>query len=392
MADTPALLRDISAELNTEFLEREDLIEAVILATLIGEHILVVGPPGTAKTATIDAVTERYTGAKSWGILMDRFIGKEDVFGPVDIVEYKATGNWHRKTDGYFPDAHFVKLDEVGKVGGSISNQLLNGMQERRVTGVNSRPLDIPLISCFGLSNEYLDDPELQAFRDRWLLTVEVDYVKSPGAFVSLITADLTTPNPTTVDLADIEQAKDVDIPAVTVPSGVVDAIRQLRQDLRDEGLVISDRTWRKSMKILRAKAYLEGRTDADEADLFAMRHTLADTPETRQTLTRMLAKLTNPFAEDMDKVKAALAKINDTLDNTPSDELKNQSVGINTEINKAETDLKALLSKAQADGRNVTQIQALEGAVKQTKVRVMTDCLGMDGAMVRKIVLGEDS
>ena len=83
MSSPRALLRTIRDELQQIFLERGDLIDGALIALLAGQHVLVVGPPGTAKSMLADEVCRRVTGAQYFQWLLTRFTTPEELFGAV---------------------------------------------------------------------------------------------------------------------------------------------------------------------------------------------------------------------------------------------------------------------------------------------------------------------
>ena len=72
-------------ELSAALIEREDEIDLVLAALVAGEHALLVGPPGSAKSALLDALL-RWTGGTKFSLLLTKFTAPEEVCGPVSLA------------------------------------------------------------------------------------------------------------------------------------------------------------------------------------------------------------------------------------------------------------------------------------------------------------------
>src|SRR3990172_9223884 len=165
----PEQLRCIRDELAQTFLERSEVIDGALAALLAGQHVLLIGPPGTAK----------------W--LLTKFTTPEELFGAVSLRALE-NDEYRRVTTHKLPEAHIAFLDEVFKANSSILNSILTLMNERRFH--NGRdPIDVPLITLFGASNELPEEDELQALYDRFLLRFVVGYVKEDFRFLRMLEA-----------------------------------------------------------------------------------------------------------------------------------------------------------------------------------------------------------
>src|SRR5947207_7076039 len=161
-------LRKIREELQQLFLERAELIDGALAALLAAQHILIIGPPGTAKSMLADELCRRITGATYFQWLLTKFTTPEELFGAVSLRALEAD-DYRRVTTHKLPEAHIAFLDEVFKANSSILNSILTIMNERRFH--NGREVaDTPLITLFGASNELPEEDELQALYDRFLL------------------------------------------------------------------------------------------------------------------------------------------------------------------------------------------------------------------------------
>ena len=64
--------------------DREAIAEAVVLCAIAGEHLLVIGPPGTGKSEAVRRVAE-VLGGSDFEYLIGRFIEPNELFGPIDL-------------------------------------------------------------------------------------------------------------------------------------------------------------------------------------------------------------------------------------------------------------------------------------------------------------------
>jgi MoxR-like ATPase len=167
-------LKNVQRILKGTFTERDLAVDLLVLAAVCQEHLLLLGPPGTAKT---DLLT-RFTGmveARGFHYLLTRFTEPSEIFGPLDLGKFQK-GTYHILTDHMLPDAQVVFLDEVFQGSSAILNSLLTLVNERVFHNGGARQ-KVPLLTLVGASNQLPDDPWLRAFADRFALRLTVGAV-----------------------------------------------------------------------------------------------------------------------------------------------------------------------------------------------------------------------
>src|SRR5579871_3233577 len=215
----PALakLSAIRDELNHLFLERAELIDGALCALLSASHILVIGPPGTAKSMLADELCRRIDGANYFQWLLTRFSTPEELFGAVSLKSLEQD-DYRRVTDHKLPEAHIAFLDEIFKANSSILNALLTLVNERIYHNGRAR-VTVPLITMFGASNELPDEEELTALFDRFMLRFMVDYISEEFRFLKMLEGSKPEAR-TTITFAELDAAR-ADTARVSIESGI---------------------------------------------------------------------------------------------------------------------------------------------------------------------------
>jgi MoxR-like ATPase len=265
------LREDVVNPLKKRFVERDEVVDLIALASVAGEHLFLLGPPGTAKSALIRhfalAVRGRY-----FEYMLTRFSEPNEVFGPVDIARLRD-GVVATVTTGMLPEAEFAFLDELFNANSAILNNLLTVLNER-VFRRGAETHRLPLLSLFSASNHLPEDNALKALFDRFLLRCHVDNLRRE-AMPRLLRAGWElerTPPATAVVTAD-----DLRALAGSVFDVNLDPIRELYTEVvfkvRDLGVALSDRRAVKVLKLLAASAVLCGRIAAEPSDLWVLRY-----------------------------------------------------------------------------------------------------------------------
>ena len=159
------LRSDVLDPLRQRFAGRDELIELLALVLVAGENLLIVGPPGTAKSELVAELARRLDG-RYFEYLLTRFTEPSELFGPVDITRLRE-GEITTRTRGMLPEAEIAFLDEVFNAGSAILNTLL-GILDNGVFRRAGETRRAPLISVLGATNSVPDDPELRALEDRF--------------------------------------------------------------------------------------------------------------------------------------------------------------------------------------------------------------------------------
>lgn len=389
--DMAKRLRAVNEELSGSFWEREEVVRTLTVAMLAGQHSLVLGPPGTAKSELARELTGRITGASYWEILLSKFTAPMRMFGPVDVGAL-SRGEYRQVYDGRATTAHIAFMDEIFKCSTAALNETLAYLNERIYHPESGGdPIRCPLISAITASNELPSGEESAAIYDRLLVRIEVGYLADPSNFAALVRsaiANPVAPSRTTVELAELQHAVTTAVPAVEVPDATVDAVCTLRAALRRKELVTSDRRWRQSVRLLQASAYLDGRAEVSENDLSVLTHVLWDSPTERPTVEREVLQLVNPDAKEALDLADAIEELEAELDakaGQSREALSDWAIKeANSKLAKAGKKLEKLRKEAEAAGRSTAAVERVIGRQRAVHARVLTEALGVDASMVQ--------
>src|SRR5215472_13891865 len=172
-----ASLRQAIADAASGLVERETLVELIVLAAVAQEHLLVIGPPGTAKSVAVHRVAETI-GGRYLEYLLGRFTEPNEIFGPVDLRKLKE-GVIETQISGMLPEAEIAFLDEIFQGSTAILNTLLGLLNEREFRRGHTR-IQCPLRVYVGASNALPEDESLAAFADRFLVRIFVEPIADP--------------------------------------------------------------------------------------------------------------------------------------------------------------------------------------------------------------------
>ncbi len=272
-------------------IERRREVRLLLLAALAGEHTLLIGPPGTAKSELARRLHWAFRDARYFERLLTRFSVPEELFGPLSIAALEQD-RYERQTAGFLPEASIAFIDEVFKANSAILNALLTLLNEREFDNGAGRQR-CPLISVVGATNAVPEDEVADAFMDRFLLRLPVRPVSAEG-FMRL----LSPTNPTAPDgHAPLDEAERRAIGAaarrVVLPDAVAATLAALRAALEHEPCYVSDRRWVKVAWLLKVAAATDARSAVSHWDLWLLPWCLAaDAERQRWVADWLVARL----------------------------------------------------------------------------------------------------
>jgi MoxR-like ATPase len=379
MSDTATRLQLIMGELGEFFLEREGVLRNVVLALLTKQHVFLLGPVGSGKTQLLEDLMERITGAEFFSVQLHEQMGREEMFGPIDVPRFSAQAVWERDIDGYLPTAHLAMIDELDKGGPGVVRPLLRVINERRFRN-GKLDMNLPLMSVVASANEMLPASEVAVW-DRFLLRDEVSYLAEADNFVRLVNpvhVDALSASNATITLQELQLAQYA-VGDVKVPKAVFEAMLQVRASLMGKGIVSSDRRWRASVAVMQASAWLEGRDEVNASDLAVLESILWQTVEHRAQVSEAVLKVGTQGQKDLARALLMVDSVADTLKAR-----KGQSAadlgdyfgdGIDT-LRKAE----AKIDKAVGEVPTYRLGQARK-LWRDTKVQLLVQCAGFTRA-----------
>src|ERR671919_1913470 len=302
-------LRNIREELKQMFLERSDLIDGALAALLSSHHLLIIGPPGTAKSMLADELCRRIGGANYFQWLLTRFTTPEEIFGAVSLKALEQD-DYRRVTSHKLPEAHIAFLDEIFKANSSILNALLTLINERLFH--NGKEITrVPLLTLFGASNELPEEEELTALYDRFLLRFVVNYIAEDFRFLRMLESQKQAER-TTLSLAELEDLQK-QVKAVSIASHVYRGIADIRRDLNKKSIAPSDRRYHQCLALLQAHTFLEGEKEVAEKNLFFLEHVLWRDPAEREQVRTTIRDLILGYEEEISELLYESREIRDS-------------------------------------------------------------------------------
>jgi len=281
-------LRGALHDVTRNLVDRETLVELIALAAVAGEHVLVIGEPGTAKSVAVRRMADAI-GGRYFEYLLGRFTEPSEIFGPVNLQRLRE-GRVETETLGMLPEAEVAFLDEVFLGSTAILNTLLGILNERRFRRGHT-DLVCPLRVCVGASNALPDDPSLGAFADRFLVRVFVDRVLDHQLEVLLEGGERLgqdrVERPASLESLDVLAARARALDMAPVRTAIAHAVRELRH----AGVELSDRRVVKLQRLVASAAALDGRDHPTTADLWPIVYTVP-TAEAQSLAREVLAEL----------------------------------------------------------------------------------------------------
>lgn len=350
MSSTPVLLaervRKLVTALSDGVFEREDTMKLCLLAALSGESVFLLGPPGIAKSMIAKRLINAFDNSSYFEYLMTRFSTPEEVFGPLSIQELKDNGRYVRLVDGYLPTSQVVFLDEIWKAGPAILNTLLTVVNEKTFKN-GSETLKVPMRLLISASNE-LPDPDsgLDALYDRMLVRVFVNRIQNKNNFRSMLTTGTSQETVLPAGLAIThneyhEWQKALD--SIPLSVEIFEKLYQLKEliekqneELNDptEGY-ISDRRWKKSVKLLKASAFFNGRDQITPLDILLLQDCIWNTPGTRESVREVIAKFAQHSAFDQEQINTKIDVATESMQRIEHDMVDTLSVQVNLDHNE---------------------------------------------------------
>lgn len=381
-----------------QFVERDQLVEQIMYAMAMREHVLVTGPSGAAKSQLIRTIFSGIRGATIWCMDMTQFTVDTHMFGSYDIRQMQETGQMVHLTDGSIAQANFAQVGEFFDANDAALRSLLGVLNEREVRK-GPQVMRPPLITALADTNFDIDSltaqrqVRLDAVVDRFLFRTSVNYVESPANRLTMLEMDL--------EKAVGKGLPEVSVQDIVLVSGAVRGMNLVRdpylqgayeeltrhysaERIKAKRPPLSDRRFVRGAQILEISALLNGRREATFEDLAHTAHVLAHTKEDRDLLDKTRATILGEWAAkasrreiegEFHRLSQVVSAIPDKPDlaNMPIAELQR----LTAQLDEALTGLNDFQTTSMEVGRRQTEL------LKRTlELRNQTDLAVLEAVM----------
>jgi MoxR-like ATPase len=370
-AKPPNPLRDkiltIEKDLRARIVERDRAIHGLLVAALAGEHVLLIGPPGTAKSQLARGFAQAISGATYFEWLLTKFTTPEELYGPISLAGLK-TDQFRRVTTGKLPEAHTAFLDEIFKANSAVLNSLLSSVNER-VFHDDGQAKKIPLIMCVGASNELPDSQDLAAIYDRFVMRFHVDPIAEQASFLAMLKNE-PREKPEPITFEEWAQVRE-QVEAVTISDQMRALLFSMRSNLIPAGVRVSDRRWVKATKILQAQAWLMGSSTVGSSHLQVLTDMLWDRPDQLPSIQTVVGAMGASEITAAKRIMDGMRTLTEQTRGYTGQQWMQSATNLRVELKKAITrieqerdksndetvaeELDAMIEELKAQGRTIT-------------------------------------
>ena len=356
-----AKMSQIFVEMNNLFVERDELIKLMELAIVTGTNLLMLGPPGTAKSAITYELCGRIENANYFQWMLNKTSDPSEILGPFSVKEME-NDKFMRITTGKLPEAHIAFMDEVFKSNAPTLNALLTIMNEH-IFYNDGKPVEVPLISMFGASNEPPEDESLDAMYDRFIFRMNVQYIhdaankkRMHSNYVDNRAGLLNLVNKTTITLAEV-QALQAAAKAVKVPKDIINKFIRLISDLDRQAVHISDRRQNECFKVMQGSAVLAGRNSVTLDDFKSLIYVLWEKEEHIPLIESSILKMVNPYDDRFKELKENFNQVKTDIESiTDSSQKSKKAIESKGVIEKIASKTNKLINEATKNGKDVAE------------------------------------
>lgn len=372
----------IKREMNDQFMERDAVIDCMMYALVSGQSMLMLGDPGTAKSAITYELCSRIENGKYFQWMLNKTSDPSEILGPFSIKEME-NDKFMRITTGKLPEAHIAFIDECFKANAPVLNILLPIMNEK-IFYNDGKPNDIPLMTMIGASNEGPEDESLNAFYDRFLFRINVHYVRDAANKKRMYTnfinnrrglANLT--NKTTITIEEIKALTEAS-KTIAVPKEIINKFIKFINDLDKQAIRVSDRRQNECFKILQASAIVHGRQQVGIDDFKSLIYVLWDKEEQIPLIESTITKMINPYDDQFKGFKDNFNIIKKDIEScTDENEKSNKSLEAKGSIEKLTSKLNKLINDASRNGKDINEFANFRDEMVAYSNKIVQDALG---------------
>ncbi len=371
-------LHNIEKQLNNNFVERSEEIHGLTIGLISGSNILYLGPPGVGKSLLVNSWSKLINKSNYFSWLLTAYSTPEELAGPYSLKGLEED-KFVRNTEGKLPEADIAFIDETWKGNSGVLNFLLTILNER-IFYNDGKAQDIPLLTLVGASNELPEQGDgLEAMLDRFTLKFMVKPIKEASNFSKMLTTDMSNLSPV-ISIEELKQIK-AEVEKVQLNDNIVEILTNLKSKLSDSGLAVSDRTYKNSIKLLKAEAYYHERGEIIEDDLDILRHVLWSDPDEEKIVYSAILDLINPEKNKILELFDDAQEIYDSvikLDSKDPERLK-KGVEVAVKLKEAKKKMHDFYLSLKSKGKDTKEVKKLEAKIDEYLTEVYNEACGVN-------------
>lgn len=382
LQNAQAKMQRIGVEMNNLFVEREELVKLMQLAICTGTNLLMLGPPGTAKSAITQEMCSRIEQANYFQWMLNKTSDPSEILGSFSIKQME-NDHFLRVTDGKLPEAHIAFMDEVFKANSPTLNTLLTIMNEH-IFYNDGRANKVPLISMFGASNEGPEDETLDALYDRFIFRMNVQYVhdtankkRMHSNYIDSRAGLMGLAGKTTITLQELQTLQAATM-TVKVQKDLINKFIRLINELERQAIHVSDRRQNECFKVMQGSAVLAGRNQVSLEDFRSLTYVLWEKEEHIPIIESAILKMVNPYDDRFKELRDNFAQIKRDIDAvTDPQEKTKRSIESKATIEKLVSKVNRLINEASKNGRDITDFSSFRDDMIRYNQKLISDALG---------------